>query len=383
LEFNKNHWKKKNKALNNFISKNENISKSIDIVLDAVKSDELPKSLEEDQQPRKQMGDLLLNPGASYEIKDGDEFLLVADDSDVADECLQVTKFTDIKTDIQSPLLKYSPFRIGTIKKDSEEEVSDWKTRVIKNYESKKLNDHIVLIGTWEENSDFILKYVSILKNPKSIVILNMDKPPSSIWRNIEHVPNVYIVFGSFTNLEDLYRTGIRVASNLILFAKNDSKMVVLYRSLDGTNCFKMAELIDINNSEFLSSASFADNFSFTTAYASGNVFSSSQFDTILSQSMNEDVNVVKIVELFLLSIFSISVESISKTLDKKFSTYEEMFWELVQCNLIPIGLYREHEPNRKKRFVATNPSHETPILENDIVFVIKPNSSKSEGMME
>jgi len=217
-------------------------------------------------------------------------------------------------------------------------------------------------------------------KNPKPVVILQMDKPSSYLWGKIEHIPNVYIVFGSFTYLEDLYRAGVRTASNLIVFSSFDQKLVVLYRSLKGTDCFKIVDLVDVNTCQFLSSVRFTDNYTTTTSFASGNVYSSSQLDTMLSQSMNSDVNVVKLAENLLSSIFSIPVESIESKTNKKFKNYEDLFKILIEANLVPMGLYREYEPNRKERYVITNPAHSTEILPTDIVYVIYPKSPKENS---
>jgi len=243
------------------------------------------------------------------------------------------------------------------------------------------LKDHIVLLGTWEENSEFLLKYESFqIKNPKPVVILHMDKPSSYLWGKIDHIPNVYIVFGSFTYLEDLYRAGVRTASNLIVFSSFDQKLVVLYRSLKGTDCFKIVDLVDVNTCQFLSSVRFTDSYTTTTSFASGNVYSSSQLDTMLSQSMNDDVNVVKLAENLLTSIFSISIENVESKSNKKFKNYEDLFKLLIESNLVPMGLYREYEPNRKERYVVTNPSHDTEILPSDIVFVIYPKAPKESS---
>jgi len=340
-------WKKNNSI---YVENVKDVTTTFDVVLDVIASDDKPLAYEETQ-ARKVMGEIFLNPGGDYLIKETDEFILVADDSEVAEECLKITKFPEVKLDQKSPLLDFVPYHITKKETHSKGEEVDWKTRVIKSYDEKKLKDHIVLLGTWEENSEFLLKYESFqIKNPKPVVILQMDKPSSYLWGKIEHIPNVYIVFGSFTYLEDLYRAGVRTASNLIVFSSFDQKLVVLYRSLKGTDCFKIVDLVDVNTCQFLSSVRFTDNYTTTTSFASGNVYSSSQLDTMLSQSMNSDVNVVKLAENLLSSIFSIPVESIESKTNKKFKNYEDLFKILIEANLVPMGLYREYEPNRKKK---------------------------------
>jgi len=344
-----------------------------DIFFDILASDNAPTSLDDVTVSFEKI--IILNPGAEYVLKDNDELIVVAEDSDVKEEIEAISKFESVPV-VKKSLSNFSPFSNYITQQKSD--VVNWKERIIKSYEDKKLDHHIILLGTWEDSLSFIMRYEKFnLKTSTPIVILQNDKPPENEWEKVKNFSNIYIVQGSSSNLKDIERAGINKAKNLIGFSETDQKLILLIRSSKNPNCFQFVELKDIENSQLLSSVPFVDSYLDTTSFASGHVYSSSKLDTLLSQSMNLDLNIPQLFELFIGgSIFSIPVSEIKEV---KISTYGVVFTHLLASELIPIGLYRLYQNGRPDRFVFTNPTQNTQLLSSDIIWVIQKTSKKTE----
>jgi hypothetical protein len=322
---------------------------------------------------------------------------------------------------------------------------------IYKNLQNKLVlkRGHIIICGISQNLIDFIkpirAKYIP-KENCPSIVILNQKLPSDKIWNSISYFDEIFLVQGNPMNEKDLLRAGILSASKVVILSPSlnevstiktkkkeekkendktssvrsltrneedllDSITILKYNLITEMNSeiFCLIELINPNNISLIKNKSRKNideyvfiksgfDITFTTSFATGEVYYSNVMDNLMSQiyynpnllgvikkiimgenqkqivnnSLKKYYN-VKSGNLYLIDmppledIKDISIDKDKNDKDNLEVCYKDVFkYLLLHKNMITIGLYKNYS-KRKEISNITHPKKRKTLIRNDL----------------
>jgi hypothetical protein len=254
------------------------------------------------------LSDILINP-INYVVKENDEAIIICDDQSNADNLfsdgLMRTKVLTHLSRQTEPLM-FDPEILGELNVTKEVTESDililetddffeqehfymWETDM-----KGKIKNQIIVFGDVDHLTPLLL---AIRHYTKQYIFFVCDKSPDDRWKKIRrNFTNVFYLETSFTNIDEIRRTGIEDAFHLILLtwyssdsAIQDSGILPIVRIVEehfpGVNY--TLELVEESNVKYLNfppDKNFGNiAFNLWPRHASGNVFFSSTMDYLMA----------------------------------------------------------------------------------------------------
>lgn len=284
------------------------------------------------------------------------------------------------------------------------------------------LSNHIIIIGL-SDNMKYLLlplRRMGLKAFQHPILIFDKEEHiPSEIWKDIQFFPDVYYMQGNPIKAKDLLRARIKEAKAVILLGKRfksdelsgemvDADTIFTYKAIrnENKNLLIITELCTLGTLSFLSNydSKIEKDYRFTDQFATGEIYNSSMLDTLMCQAFYNPF-ITNIIQQFILgsSLLNLSPKKMEEINKKKISfsslyllniyeeferwdvrntsknmTFQFIFWEFIERNMVPIGIYRgsKREVSQHKSFmnkyVFLMPNKNTNInIETDKIYVL------------
>ncbi|GAM22319.1 hypothetical protein SAMD00019534_054940 [Acytostelium subglobosum LB1] len=253
------------------------------------------------------------------------------------------------------------------------------------------VNKHIILTGPIYHVDAFIRPLrENYLRRYEPIVILTQEFPMDE-WERICSYPYIYVVNGQSRSMKDLKRAGILKCSKLIVMSlevqSNEpylkdkatiSTIVSIKELVKSLDIYPIYELTDPLNLQLLPNNqqwNQKDPYYMAPSFASGNVFLSNIFDSLLCQSFFNP-HLLAIIQILVgksdhhrnsrAKVFQVDVPP--EYIGHRFGY---LFESLLNCGVICLALFRTKTDDSGGKFVHTNPSASTMLRESDRLFIL------------
>jgi len=214
---------------------------------------------------------------------------------------------------------------------------------------------------------------------PRPIVILNNEPPSDSDWEQLSYMKDIYYLSGYSTDTSDLDRAGVSHASNIIIFGESgdktdlsiDASPIMTFRLVKLKKASTLVDLVYMSNGKFLGGVhplGHKGEDLENAYYAAGQVYTSSNLDTLIAQAFYNKYIVQLISRLTEGQLFPIPIKEHAS--DYVGRTFLDIFNYFMVSELVAVSIYRKALSGRL-RYLITNPATETVMMEDDIVFVL------------
>ena len=295
------------------------------------------------------------------------------------------------------------------------------------NFSEELLDHHIVVCGIGPNLKNLIMPLRARSTRVKKLPILIMDKSehiPSELWKEIQYFPDVYYMQGNAIKSEDLKKAGIPKAEAVIILSSNiiekeqedmrDADTIFIYKAIknEAKKTLIIADISSVSSIGYISNYGDqnieSQGFWLSEAFASGELYISSMLDTLICQTFFNPY-LLSIIQQLMLgdASFKFHVDVTKKLKEKKIIQsalyfikvkeylekfkidfngkkikFENLFFYLIERNMIPIGIFRNPEiiSRNNQKFVYLTPSKETLVdIEQDKIYVICNESDNNE----
>lgn len=340
---------------------------------------------------------LKLNPNWSYQIKAGDEGLVIYEDESIIDAIALLTaedcKNNTKKLKFRKPRKDFSSFSKYLNDKDAvvESKPQSLEAMTIDSVDTDKLKSYIIVIGSSDDISVFVQRLRSYsVKVVQPIVIMSPFDPEPDLWRKVALFPEIYFLKGVPSDSYDiLSRAKAMQADSVIILSSPwsdqkditvDALPITYYRLVKNGACYVLVNLVFSQNSRFLGShAAKSDDPLINPYYACGEVYLSACLDTLLVQSYYNPYIVQAIEQFTSGRVFNFPFYAMFP--DCEGITYGEVFRFCVEANLIPLAIYRLGLMNL--RYVYSSPPVHAIMRDDDIITVLDTEERKSGFIFE
>ncbi|CAG9319714.1 unnamed protein product [Blepharisma stoltei] len=337
--------------------------------------------------------EILLNP-TEYQIQEDDNAFIIAADIEDA-RGIEDSTITEVHVPVFSDEIyaEFSQFKTPITKKSVCRDLEEKHLIMWEHDLRGSLWDHILIFGRIEHLEIFLDIFTKITEQTICYV---SDQPPDERWERInQSYKEAFYLECSLIDVEELSHTAINFAYHVILLstrisgsAMDDSGILPIVNIIEGNfSCKFTVELVDEINMKYLEKKPSIEleSMPFITwpRYAASHVFLSSTLDYIIAQGFHNNYIIDLIQRLIIYEdIYAetgIDENYQINSIDLPISlsgriTFGEIFIYFINLPrpVIALGIYRGvGYLNNEVPYVYTKPDPNTPLFENDKIFVM------------